>query len=148
MPTPAAAAAAAVEIAPAAWRRHNTTTPTTPSPIAHRPQHQQPQRQSQHTATVAWPCGRTTTSMTHHRANYDPPVTRRLSPASIARSSLCQINLRFCNSVCKTVGFMYIPMHFHDKPEGNLCHALLIVITCDPLGQVCILVYITYACIT
>ena len=32
------------------------------------------------------------------------PVTRRLSPAPIARSSLCQINLRFCNGVCKTVG--------------------------------------------
>src|SRR5260221_12193139 len=32
------------------------------------------------------------------------PVTHRLSPAPIARSSLCQINLRFCNGVCKTVG--------------------------------------------
>src|SRR5258706_12834204 len=60
---------------------------------------------------MAWPCGRTMTSTTHHHPNYDhpithhpPPIACHLSPAPITRSSLCQINLWFCNSVCKTMG--------------------------------------------
>ncbi len=91
-----------------------------PSPIANRPQHQHQRRRRRwkHTATVAWPCGRATTSTTHHHANYDHPVTRHPSP--VARAHRPQQPLQNKPTVLQRClqnrGFMYIPMHFHDKP--------------------------------
>src|SRR5258705_3735340 len=48
------------------------------------------------------------------------PVTRRLSPAPIAHSSLCKIHPRLCNGVCKTVGLCIYPCISMINPYPSL----------------------------